>query len=127
MKQFRQGDVFLVWITAAEAKRLTAQVEAAPADARGLVLAEGETSGHHHRLFGSGAKLMRFRDTRGAHVHLITVADGGGEIRVVGGETRTPAGDIVPRHTPVALTAGHYVQRVQRAYTSAMVSRRVED
>lgn len=127
MSQVRQGDVFLVRITAAEAKKLAEQVEAAPADARGLVLAEGETSGHHHQLFGNGAKLARFRDMRGMNIHLITVGEGGGELRVVGGETRAPSGGVVPRHVPVALKAGHYVQRVQRSYTSAMASRRVVD
>lgn len=127
MNQVRQGDVFLVRITAAEAKGLAGQTEAAPKDARGIVLAEGETSGHHHQLFGNGAKLAKFRDAGGMNIHLLTVGKGGGELRVVGGETRAKNGDIVPRHVPVALKAGHYVQRVQRSYTSAMASRRVVD
>jgi hypothetical protein len=57
---YRQGDALLRQVDDKDVDLAT--VDVAPVDARGLVLAEGETSGHHHAVFGSGAKLFRFRD-----------------------------------------------------------------
>jgi len=109
----RQGDVLLLPI-----KVDLRKLEAAPVDARGLVLAEGETSGHYHAIFGSGARLMRFRD---ATARVVAVVDGGGEVRVVGGGSGG-----VDRHTPIKLPSGRYEIRIQRSF-SAGYSRRVAD
>lgn len=109
----RQGDVLL--------KRVDAklrELEKAPADARGLVLAEGGSSGHFHAVFGSGAKLMRSRDTQ----RVVVVADQGAELRVVGGGSGG-----VDRHVPVQISPGRYEVRIQRTWTSANAARRVED
>jgi hypothetical protein len=114
-----QGDVFFMRVPddmappASELEPVT--------DPRGLVLAEGETSGHYHALFGHGAKLMRFRATGEM---LITVGKSGAMVRVVGGEVRG-----TPRHLPVHLAPGKYISRVQRQWTSEdeARSRRVED
>ncbi len=55
----RQGDVLLVSVSPDKSA-----LEPAPKDARGLVLAEGETSGHHHAVFGKGARLCRYKKER---------------------------------------------------------------
>lgn len=111
----RQGDVLL--------KRVDVKIKdltPAPKDARGLVLAEGESSGHYHAVFGSGAKLMRFRD---ASARMVVVADKGGEVRVVGGGSGG-----VDRHVPVQLSPGRYEVRIQRTYDSSLAaSRNVSD
>lgn len=110
----RQGDVCLIPVRVA--KR---DLEEAPRDPRGLVLAEGETSGHFHAVYGSGAKLMRYKAAPG---RVIALVDDGGEVRVVGGGSGG-----VDRHTPISLAPGRYEIRIQRAWTSALASRQVQD
>lgn len=120
----RQGDVLLVPIvpSAAMGKLVpaeqTSSLQALQDAHGGIALAEGETSGHHHGVFGTGARLMRYRD--GAS-RIVVVAEGGAEMRVVGGGSGG-----VDRHTPIALAPGSYEVRIQRAYSAGM-SRRVED
>lgn len=113
-KMYRQGDVLLVQ---------TEQTgdEQAPADPRGVVLAEGESSGHYHAVVG-GAKLFRFRDATRAE-RVLHVADAGATLQVIGG------GGGVPRHTPFEIPVGKYIVRVQRQWTAddEMRSRAVED
>lgn len=58
--QKRQGDV-LVENTV---KEVPSQAKAAPEDPRGVVLAEGEATGHYHGLGGSRINLFRFDDTQ---------------------------------------------------------------
>lgn len=113
-KMYRQGDVLLLPVRAGDE-----DLEPVPADPRGLVLAEGETSGHHHAVFGAGARLCRFRATPG---RVVVVADAGADVRVVGGGSGG-----VDRHTPISLAPGRYEVRIQRSWTSAGYSRRVED
>jgi hypothetical protein len=108
MKLLRQGDVLLIRVAHPEAARL----ELAPRDARGLVLAEGESSGHHHQVFGRGAKLFRFRDNVNA-ARVLVVGRGGAELRVVGGGSGG-----VDRHTPIALAPGAWEVRTQRAWSA---------
>lgn len=114
-KMVRQGDVLLLPVSAPTA----AEVEEMPKDSRGLVVAEGETSGHFHALFGPGAKLVRYKATPG---RVIARLEEGGEIRVIGGG----AGGI-DRHTPISLQPGNYEIRIQRSWTSANASRQVSD
>lgn len=102
----RQGDVLLRRMDADESK-----LEPAPKDERGLVLAEGESSGHYHRVFGRGAKLMRFREGNMARV--LIVGREGAELRVVGG-----ASGGVARHLPIQVKPGMYEVRTQRAWTA---------
>ena len=109
----RQGDVLLVPVPAQPDT-----LEPAPKDPRGLVLAEGETSGHHHAIFGKGARLMQYKQGGG---RVVIVADAGADMRVVGGGSGG-----VDRHTPIALAPGHYEVRIQRSY-SAGYSRKVQD
>lgn len=109
----RQGDVLLIPITVDIEK-----LEDAPKDARGIVLAEGETSGHYHAIFGKEARLMRFRD---ATHRVVAVVDGGGEVRVVGSGSGG-----VDRHTPIQLPSGRYEIRIQRSFEAGM-NRKVVD
>jgi hypothetical protein len=111
----RQGDVLLIPTDFAD----SADWQPEPKDPRGLVLAEGETSGHHHQLFGRGHKLFRFRDTQ---QRVLIVGRSGGELRVVGGGTGG-----VDRHTPISLAPGKYMVRIQRSWTSEQASRQVQD
>jgi len=112
----RQGDVLLLRL----AKRPAAStIEAAPADPRGIVLAEGETSGHHHAVFGPRARLCQYRDGGG---RVLIVEREPAEVRVVGGGSGG-----VDRHTPVTLSPGSYEVRIQRSWTSALASRQVQD
>ena len=109
----RQGDVLLIPIEVS-----LEQLESSLPDARGLVVAEGETSGHYHAIFGKGARLMRYRD---ATQRVVALVDEGGEVRVVGGGSGG-----VDRHTPISLPPGRYEIRVQRAFYAGY-SRQVQD
>ena len=112
MKILRQGDVLLIPTDQEPGTERVAK------DPRGLVLAEGESSGHCHRLFGRGHHLFH----RSATERLLVVGRAGGELRVVGG------GSVgFDRHTPVSLAPGKYLVRIQRSWTSANASRRVSD
>lgn len=102
----RQGDVLLVRRSDVNEKDLTP----APKDARGVVLAEGESSGHHHQVFGRGAKLMHFRDA--SAIARVLVVPRTAELRVVGGGSGG-----VDRHTPIKLSPGTWEVRTQRAYS----------
>lgn len=116
MKNYRQGDVLLIGVPDSSEY----DVEPAPKDPRGMVLAEGETSNHFHSVFGNGCKLFRFRDASGQQ--LLVTGKRGADLRVVGGG----AGGV-DRHLPIAIEPGKYVIRTQRAWSSAHLARRVED
>lgn len=106
----RQGDVLLVPV---KGRPLEALDEAK--DARGVVLAEGETSGHFHAVTGGEAHLFRFRDGRANS--LLEVGTGGATVRVIGGG----AGGM-DRHTPIAVEKGLYEVRLQKRWDSAAMS-----
>ncbi len=108
----RQGDVLLVKTDAVKGEEISN-------DPRGLVLAEGESSGHYHAVFGAGSKLFKFRDT---NQRMLVVGDEGADLRVVGGGSGG-----VDRHTPISLKPGNYEIRIQRSWTSANASRQVQD
>jgi hypothetical protein len=102
----RQGDVLLIPCGAVDA----GDIEAAPLDARGIVLAEGESSGHFHSVVGRGAKLFRFRDER--RTERLLILETRGDVRVIGGGS-------VPRHTAIGLAKGAYLVRTQRFWSAA--------
>lgn len=106
-KSGRQGDV--VAVRADDVP--DSELEPMPEDPRGLVIAEGESSGHCHMLYGAGAKLMRFRDA-GEHVIIADVGEDG-EVRVVGGGVGG-----VPRHHTMRLAPGRWKIYGQDEYTA---------
>lgn len=114
--EIRQGDVYLVPVA-----ELPADCKPVAKDPRGLVLAEGETSMHHHALVGRGAKLLQ---RAGTSQRFVVVGRAGAELLTVGGGT---GGGAVPRHTPIPMAPGVYKQIPQRVATSANVARRVVD
>lgn len=115
-KPMRQGDVILIPTKDPKGSSL----EPEKADPRGIVLAEGETSGHHHAVFGNGVKLMRFKDTNRID-RLLQIGGESAEVRVVGGGSGG-----VDRHTPITIGSGSWIVRVQREWDEAR-ARRVED
>lgn len=117
----RQGDLIII----AVASGTVIPTVPAPTDPRGLVLAEGETSGHHHALFGEGARLALVRYNLG-HM-LLDIGVDGAFVRVIGGESRKSTGALVPRHIDVPLEHGRYTAYVQRTWDSSRASRDVTD
>lgn len=113
-KIYRQGDVILI-----QRKAKPKGGESAK-DPRGLVLADGESSGHHHQVFGNGAKLFNYKSTTS---RFLTIPSDGAEVRVVGAEVNG-----VPRHHPITLGKGTYEVRIQRSWDSERAaSERVAD
>lgn len=110
----RQGDVLLIKIG-----KLPKGIEPVPADPRGIVIAEGETSAHFHAVIGGGAKLFRFTDRR--HTDLVVQLESDAEVHVVGGGS----GDK-DRHTSGPLPVGNYRARIQRR-NDAGRARQVQD
>lgn len=109
---YRQGDVCLVSVT-----DLPANLEEL-FDPRGVVLAEGETSGHYHGVVSGNPRLYR----RGAPDARYLTVDHEAEIRVIGGGSGG-----VERHTAVVIAPGNYRVVTQRRWdvataTSAQVS-----
>jgi hypothetical protein len=106
-KLYRQGDVLLVpysGLIEADATEVT--------DPRGVVLAEGETSGHYHGVFG-GSKLFRFRND----MRVLRIDGDAAEVRVVGGEVNG-----TPRHTPIRVDAGNYRVVIQRTWSGELAA-----
>lgn len=103
--QYRQGDV------------LVERTGDAPADiAAGEppILAEGEVSGHLHRVFG-GAVMFRddglARDLEAAYIGTLDVPAGGAELRHVLSDGQ-PTGE----HDTIALASGRHIVVPQREY-----------
>lgn len=90
---YRHGDVV---IEAVEKPRNLG--EPRKPDARGAVLAEGERTGHHHRV--QGAKVWDMDDG----TCVLEVPEGGGTL-------------VHEEHLPIKLSAGCYRTYQKRAYT----------
>lgn len=105
-KMIRQGDVLVMRATKASAKGATEVAK----DPRGVVLAEGEATGHHHRIQAPGVCLLR---REGVSDRVMTVAD-----------------DLVQlvheEHGAIPISKGTYVVRRQVEWSLGK-SRRVED
>jgi hypothetical protein len=69
VKIYRQGDVLLV------ATRAKARGTKVPTNGRGIVLAEGEVTGHAHRITDAGAELLHDADTEARFLRVL--AEGG--------------------------------------------------
>jgi hypothetical protein len=105
--QFRQGDVFIERVD-----DIPAGVSACKADARGVVLAEGEATGHHHRIGPMFRSAKLFDGPEGA------------KFLKVGGTA--PVALTHEEHSPVDLPPGNYRVTIQREYSPDAV-RQVED
>lgn len=115
-KMFRQGDVLLV-----SREKVFKKDRKDRKDPRGMVLAEGETSGHHHAVFANrNASLFDFSEEGIAKLGL-EIDSAGALIKVVGGEVGG-----VPRHEPIQIPGGTYEVRIQKAWDSSFVRRVVD-
>ena len=95
-QQFRQGDVFIIAVD-----KIPEGAKPAKKDARGVVLAEGEATGHHHRIGPAfrTAKLLEHAE--------------GTFLRVTGGKVVALTHE---EHTPIEIPPGDYRVRIQREY-----------
>jgi hypothetical protein len=103
MKNYRQGDVLLKGVQKVQGER-----QEGP-----LVLAEGDSSAHHHTIIGGVPVLFALGGRR-----FLTVGPGA-QMVVLGDEKR---------HEPIGVEPGAYEVVVQRAWDAARAaSERVED
>jgi hypothetical protein len=110
VNQARQGDVFIIRRThvAGAVKK--------PVDKRGVVLAEGEVTGHHHRITDPGVCSLR---AEGVAWDLLQIGDG-----IVGKL-------VHEEHDSFGISAGTFEVRIQREHSwnaeAEEVSRAVAD
>lgn len=100
MRQYRHGDLLLV------------QVDAIPTGAKRIkskTLAEGEATGHHHRLLDKGTLVMN--------------ADGELYLRA----PKDGASVVHEEHARIDLPQGNYKVVIQQEYVPQAVPRRVVD
>jgi hypothetical protein len=106
--QARQGDVGIFCVT--PPKKLIPK----PLDPRGVVLAEGEVTGHHHRIKDPGVCALR---AEGVAYDLVRVELG--------------ALLLHEEHAPISIGPGTYEVRIQREHSwnaeAEEVSRAVAD
>lgn len=100
--QARQGDVFIEQID-----DLPNGITASKKDARGVVLAEGEATGHHHRI-GPKFRTAKLFD-----------GEEGAKFLHVGGTA--PVALTHEEHSPVKLPPGNYRVLIQREYSPEAV------
>jgi len=92
---YRQGDVLIIPVSPAECPHITGLIPNTP---RGVVLAEGEATGHAHVL--DHGELYHTEDSM---------------LRVL--NLQGPANLLHEEHAPVQLPKGLYLVRRQREYT----------
>jgi hypothetical protein len=103
-KVYRQGDVWIYRITRAEyeAQRSVTHVTGSP-HPKGVILAEGEVTGHHHRI--PEATRVALRPSR----------NGDGTVRLL--EVKSGPVELVhEEHETITLPPGYYEVRIQREY-----------
>lgn len=101
---YRQGDVLIV------SAKIPAKVSAVPFDARGIVLAEGEATGHAHTIVDES---VEFLTTETEERFLRVLAEGGVLL-------------THQEHPSVLIPPGEYQVVGQREYSPEMI-RRVAD
>ena len=106
-KMFRQGDVLIQQIPAAQVPKTTTEI---PREAGRVVLAHGEVTGHAHAIQDPGVCFLR---AEGTTDRFLTVSADGALVQH-------------EEHDTISLSGGSYRVRIQREYDGAM-SRRVED
>jgi hypothetical protein len=119
---YRQGDVWITRITRREFDEqararfggLTPELKAD--SEKGLILAEGEATGHHHRI--AEAKRVRLRPSRAK-----------GIVRLLEVKPGEPVELVHEEHSTIPIPPGYYEVRIQREYEPSLASksRRVYD
>lgn len=105
-KMYRQGDVLIVAV-----ESVPADLVEVPRTKRGVVLAEGEVTGHAHRIPSRHASLYRSEtDAR--------------YLRVMG---PAPVQLQHEEHSPVTLPPGSYRVTIHREYQPGELPRQVQD
>jgi hypothetical protein len=100
-----------------------------PRDAqRGLILAAGEATGHHHRTVATTAELYRLDEIDAEFARImarsgVTVAPGDQVLRVVA----APAEVVHEEHAAHTLMPGVYLVTIAEEYVAPAVTRRVQD
>ena len=101
----RQGDVLLVPVD--EFPRSRGLVDVRPGGEE-LTLAEGEATGHAHRIVGSGARVATWRSRTSfgisPHLHTFLLVEG------------DPVTLTHEEHAPISVATGIYEVRRQREY-----------
>lgn len=107
---FRQGDVLLVPVSDDEIELINYENKAKRhRKLKGLVLAEGEATGHHHRVLTPSRPITTARirtarlNTTGAAVRVLTVPGDGAEL-------------VHDEHDTITLPAGKYQVQGQREF-----------
>jgi hypothetical protein len=120
-KVYRQGDVWIYPISPADYRvhSRTAGATVTPDPEKGLILAEGEVTGHHHRI-----PVPAPTKTRARPKVQLRVSRANGEVRIL--DVRDKPVDLVhEEHETIKLPPGQYEVRIQREYAPTARSREV--
>ncbi len=105
-KMYRQGDVLIVAVD-----QMPDGAKPIPRTARGVVLAEGEVTGHAHRIPSRHAKLYRTEE----------------DVRYLRVGGTAPVALQHEEHKTVALPKGDYRVTIHHEYSPAELPRQVAD
>ena len=103
-KLYRQGDVLIAAVA-----DIPTDARELPRDKRGVVLAEGEVTGHAHRIASRHAKLLRTEE----------------DVRYM--RVTAPVALRHEEHAPVKIPPGNYRITIHAEYQPGELPRRVED
>jgi len=110
---YRQGDVWLYKISSSTPSTLTRRRSgrAQPATGKGLILAEGEVTGHHHRIPVEEVQRTFLYPMADPGVRLLRVSKG------------KPVSLVHEEHETIKLPPGEYEVRIQREYEPSTLTR----
>jgi len=105
---YRQGDV---WLYKISSSLPTGRVSVPqPATDKGLILAEGEVTGHHHRIPVEDVRRTFLYPTTNPGVRLLRVSKG------------KPVSLVHEEHETIKLPPGEYEVRIQREYEPSAIT-----
>ena len=110
--QYRQGDVFIEAIVTVP----TSAVEVSLKPGQDIVLAEGEATGHAHRIPGT-PQVRFFQNPKNKMQTFLRVLPGG----------KAPVALNHEEHAPITIPPGDYVVNRQREYQPGELPRYVAD
>jgi hypothetical protein len=105
---YRQGDVLICRVD-----EIPTDAKELPRAKRGVVLAEGEVTGHAHRIPSRHAKLYR--------------TEGDAKFLRIGAGGKRPVALLHEEHSPVTLPPGNYRVTIHREYQPGELPRQVAD